>query len=120
MQTVRSDVNSLDCILDLPSIPNSGSGFSFGPGPGENDLRMDDYLLRSTQRLDVITERARRGESVDSDSRDWMLAQADFLAETLGNDTLEMGEEMRSNLLQFLLAIANLNEQIRHESSLSA
>ena|SRR5665213_625018 len=112
MQTDRGDLYLLECVMDSPSPA------SFGSGPGgtsnESDLRMDEYLLRCTQRLDVITERGRRGETMERDSRDWMLAQADFLAETLGNDSLELDETMRSNLLQFLMAIANLNEQIRH------
>jgi hypothetical protein len=31
---------------------------------------------------------------------------------------LELGDEMRADLLQFLLAVANLNEQIRHQASM--
>jgi hypothetical protein len=108
MQNIHSNICSQEQVLDLPWATG-------GSGP-----RMDEYLLRSTQRLDVITERASRGEIVDQDSRDWMLAQVDFLAESLGNESLKLDDEMRSNLLQFLLAIANLNEQIRHQASLSA
>jgi hypothetical protein len=46
-----------------------------------------------------------------------MLAQVDYIVETMGNDALEISDEMRSNMLQLLLAIANLNEQIRQGSS---
>ena len=55
---------------------------------------------------------------VDHNSREWMLAQVDFIIETIGNEDLEIGDEMRSNLLQLLLAIANLNEQIRSRTPL--
>lgn len=85
----------------------------------EGGLHLDNYLLKSTQKLDSITELLSRGEVVDPDTRDWMLAQVDFIVETVGNDGLELGDDLRSNLLQLLLAIANLNEQIRHQASLS-
>ncbi len=79
---------------------------------------LDDYLLKSTQELNAITGLVSRGEVVDRGSRDWMLEQVDFIVETIGNEGLELGDEMRSNLLQLLLAIANLNEQIRRQASL--
>ena len=47
-----------------------------------------------------------------------MLDQVDFIVEIIGNEDLELGDEMRSNLLQLLLGIANLNEQIRSQGSL--
>lgn len=81
--------------------------------------RLDQYLLESTQELKTITELATRGELVDHDSREWMLAQVDFIIETIGNEGLELKDEMRSDLLQLLLAIANLNEQIRCQNSLN-
>jgi hypothetical protein len=76
-------------------------------------LHLDNYLVESTQELNAITEIVDLGEMVDHNSREWMLAQVDFIIETIGNEDLEIGDEMRSNLLQLLLAIANLNEQIR-------
>jgi hypothetical protein len=81
--------------------------------------RLDDYLLTSTRTLNALTELAGRGEAIGPDSRDWMLAQVDFIVETIGNESLELGDEMRSNLLQLLLAIANLNEHVRHQASLN-
>jgi flagellar biosynthesis regulator FlaF len=47
-----------------------------------------------------------------------MLDQVDFLVETIGDESLQLSDEMRSNLLQFLLTIANLNEEIRHKAAL--
>jgi flagellar biosynthesis regulator FlaF len=43
----------------------------------------------------------------------------DFIVETIGNESPELSDELRSNLLQLLLAIANLNEQIRRQASLA-
>jgi hypothetical protein len=78
--------------------------------------RLDKYLLESTRELNAITELVSRREVVDPNSRGWMLAQVDFIIETIGSDALELSDEMRSDLLQLLLAIANLNEQIRSQA----
>ena len=86
---------------------------------GDGDPSLDDYLLNSTVELNTIAELVSRGEAVDRGSRDWILAQVDFIVETIGNESPELGDELRSNLLQLLLAIANLNEQIRRQASLA-
>ncbi len=106
MTTPSRNSYSQECVIDLHT------------GLGEGGPRLGKYLLESTQELDAITEQASRGEAVDRDSRDWMLAQVDFIVDTIGDESLELDEEMRSNLLQLLLSIANLNEQIRHQTSL--
>jgi hypothetical protein len=107
MQNLKQEEHSKTCVIDLPT------------GHGEDAIHLDDYLADSTQRLESITELASRGEEVDRDFRDWMLTQVDFIVETIGDESLELSDEMRSNLLQLLLAIANLNEQIRHQNALS-
>ena len=84
---------------------------------GEGGPQLDNYLQRSTQELDAITELVSRGEVVDRDSRDWMLSQVDIVVDTIGNEGLDLSDETRSNLLQLLLALANLNEQIRRQTS---
>jgi hypothetical protein len=83
----------------------------------ENGSSLESYLQKSTQELNEITEIAGRGEIVDRNSREWMLDQVDFIVETIGSESLELDDETRSNLLQLLLAIANLNEQIRSQAS---
>lgn len=94
-------------VIDLHTISNRGS------------KALDDYLLNSTHKLDVIAELVSKGQAVDFDSHSWMLAQVDFIVETIGDETLELSDEIRSNLLQLLLAVANLNEHIRHQASLN-
>jgi hypothetical protein len=85
----------------------------------ELDLLSDDYLSKSRQKLDAISALITQGETVDPDSHAWMLSQVDFIIDSIGNETLELGNDMRSDLLQLLLAIANLNEQIRHQAALA-
>ena len=93
------------CILEEPAHP-AGAGVDW-----------EDYIADSTQKLESIAEMSAQGEPVDFESRAWMLAQVDYIVETVGNDEIQMSDDMRSNMLQLLLAIANLNEQIRQESS---
>jgi len=106
MTTPGHNEYSQGCVIDSPT------GFEEG-GP-----RLDNYLFESTQKLGAITELVNRGDAVDSDSHVWMLAQVDFIVDTIGDESLELGDEMRSDLLQFLLAVANLNEQMRRQASL--
>src|ERR1700730_12871737 len=106
MTTPSRDSYPLGCVIDPRTSLEEGA------------LRLDDYFLKSTQELNAITELVSRGETVDRNSRDWMLDQVDFIVDTIGDDGLEMSDELRSNLLQLLLAIANLNEQIRCQASL--
>ena len=98
---------------------SQGSVIDLHTSFGEGAPALDNYLLQSRQQLHAITELANRGEVVDRDSRDWMLTQVDLIVETVGDEGLELDDDMRSNLLQLLLAIANLNEQIRSQASLN-
>lgn len=95
------------CTLELPVSLDAGG------------LRLNNYLLESTQKLDAITELVCQGEVADRNSRNWMLAQVDFIVETIGSEGLKLDDDLRSKLLQLLLEIANLNEHIRRQASLS-
>lgn len=86
------------------------------PSFDESRPRLDKYLEESTQELNTLTGLVSQGETIDHGSHDWMLAQVDFIVDTIGNESLELDNKMRSDLLQLLLAIANLNEQIRRQS----
>jgi hypothetical protein len=106
MTTPNRDGYSQGFVIDVPK--NSD----------ESGPRFVTYLQESRQRLRAIVDDFDRGEVVDHDSHSWMLAQVDFIVDLVGNDDLELGDEMRADLLQFLLAVANLNEQIRHQASM--
>ena len=107
MQTQYGKDLAGPCVLDVPTV--SGPGLP----------RLEDYVMKSTQKLDAISDRVGRSERIDRVSHDWMLSSVDFLVETMGDDSLEVADELRSNLLQLLLAIANLNERIRQQGLLS-
>jgi hypothetical protein len=103
MQISDDNLDFQDCVIDLPCSDI------------KNNLWMEEYLRQSNYRLGAITGRVNRGEKIDSDSHDWMLSQVDFIVESLGTESDELDDSLRSNLLQLILAIANLNEQIRSE-----
>jgi len=107
MTTTDREDFSKECVLDLDTALSTGS------------LELETYVEESTRRLDAIARLATRGELVDRESREWMLNQVDFIVETIGQEGLELDDELRSNLLQFLLSIANLNEHIRHQNALN-
>jgi hypothetical protein len=94
-----------------------GSIIELHAGQCEAGSNLHDYLLKSKQELDAISAFVSLGESVARESRDWMLAQADFIVEAVGDEKLELTDETRSELLQMLLAIASLNEQIRSHAA---
>lgn len=105
MRSYSEDTAPQPCVLEAPA------------GAADSGVQWEDYIADSTQRLESIAEMSAQGEAVDRDSRDWMLTQVDYIVGAVGGDAIEMSEDMRSNMLQLLLAIANLNEQIRHDSS---
>lgn len=86
--------------------------------PNQDRRNLDEYLLESGQRLEAITKKVSQGEIVGHEMHDWMLEQVDFIVEAVGDESLGLEDDTRSNLLQLLLAVANLNEQIRQQASL--
>jgi ribosome assembly protein YihI (activator of Der GTPase) len=105
MTTSCRDGSSQSCVFE-PQASLQG-----------DNARLQNYLQESTQELNVVSERVNRGETVDHESRDWILTQVNFIVDTMGNEGLEIGDELRSDLLQLLLAFANLNEQIRRQTA---
>src|SRR5271169_1995438 len=107
MQTLANNDGTEEYVIDQQV---------FSAKDGE---QMEEYLLNSAKMLEAITERANRGETIDRDSHNWMLQQVDIVVGSLGSETSEISDEIRSNLLQFVLAIANVNEQIRQRATLN-
>jgi hypothetical protein len=103
MRISDDSAKCLDLVKDLPSSCI------------KNNLWMEEYLRQSTNRLEAITQQIHRGEKIDCDSRVWMLNQIGFIIESLGNDPAESGNSLRSSLLQFILAIAHLDQRIRNQ-----
>jgi hypothetical protein len=107
MQTLANNNGSHEYVIDLRTVSAEGG------------RQMEEYLHNSASMLEAITERVNRGETIDKGSHDWMLEQVDIVVESLSCETLELSDEIHSDLLQFVLAIANVNEQIRHQASLN-
>src|SRR5215470_5116761 len=87
------------------------------PSLDESKRNLDEYIEEASQRLAIITNRVQREEGVDWESRNWLLSQVEFVVDTIGDEKLQLTEDLQSKLLQLLLAIANLNEEVRRQES---
>jgi hypothetical protein len=105
MKTLIRTCRSQDCQVEVPE--------AFGDG----SLCLQHYLAEATLRLDAAKNRFSGGLGVDGDELDWLLAQVDFVVETIGDDNLTLDQDQRSELLELLLGIANLNECLHHSSA---
>lgn len=97
--------DTLDCAVELR------------PARQQSGLALDKYIADANQRLVVISNRVRQEEQVDWEARNWLLSQVEFVVDTLGDEKLQLNEDLQSRLLQLLLAIANLNEEVRRQES---
>lgn len=104
MKTLIRTCTFQDCQTEVPE--------AFGDG----SLCLQHYVAEATLRLDVAKDRFSGGLGVEGDALDWLLAQVDFVVETIGDDNLVLDDFQRSELLELLLGIANLNECIHHSS----
>jgi hypothetical protein len=107
MTTPSHSSQSQICTIEAPSVSQVGG------------LSLDHYLREANQKVDEIAGCLRHGEPVPPETRDWMLAQVEFVVDVIGAENMELDQEMRSRLLELLLSIANLNEHIRAETSRS-
>lgn len=97
--------NTQDCAVELR------------PAPRESQLDLDQYIADATQKLTITSNRVNLGEQVDWETRSWLLSQVEFVVDTIGDEKLQLSEDLQSRLLQLLLAIANLNEEVRRQES---
>lgn len=81
---------------------------------GDHSLCLEHYVAEATQRLDAAKDSFCAGRGVDRETFDWLLAQVDYIVDTIGGETLTLSDDQRSKLLELLLGIANLNECIHH------
>ena len=85
------------------------------PGVLEKEgLCLSHYLEEAFRKLGTATEDSQRGQDVDYDAMDWLLAQVDFVVEWLAEEDTDLDSDQRSQLLELLLGVANLNEYVRH------
>jgi hypothetical protein len=101
MTTPSQTCHSRGCKIEVPQ--------NFG----ERGLCLEHFLAEATKRLDAATQCFRLGKGIDNQALDWLLLQVDFVVETMSDETVALNEDQHSNLLELLLAIANLNEHVR-------
>jgi hypothetical protein len=105
MNTLIHTCRSQDCHAEVPE--------AFGDGT----ICLQHYVAEATYRLETAKNRFGSGLGVDGEALDWLLAQVDFVVETIGSDNLTLDDFQRSELLELLLGVANLNECIHHSSA---
>lgn len=84
---------------------------------GDSGFCLEHYVADASQKLNAAKDNFGGGRSIDGQNLDWLLAQVDFVVETMGNEALTLGDRQHSILLDLLLGIANLNEQIRRTTA---
>ncbi|MBZ5641244.1 MAG: hypothetical protein LAO19_00645 [Acidobacteriia bacterium] len=105
MKTLIRTCGFPDCKTEVPE------------GFGDGSLCLQHYVAEATLKLETAKNRFSSGLGVDGASMDWLLAQVDFIVETIGNEDLVLDDFQRSELLELLLGIANLNECIHHSDA---
>lgn len=78
-------------------------------------LCLEHYIEQTFRKLDLVTDYSRSGQSVDSSTLEWLVAQVDCIVETVGSVNTAVDPERHSRLLELLLAMANLHEHAVHQ-----
>jgi hypothetical protein len=81
-------------------------------------LCLNHYLEEAFHRLAVAARDFHNGRDVDDQTMGWLLAQVDFAVESLAQEDTNWDSDQRSQLLELVLGVANLNEYVRHSAVL--
>ena len=76
------------------------------------------YLEKAFHKLATATLDVQCGRDLDDDTMEWLLAQVDFVVESLAEEDASWDADQRSKMLELLLGVANLNEYVRHSKTL--
>jgi hypothetical protein len=96
---------------------SAGCHSELAEGFADLGLCPSHYLAQARERLGKASDRLKCGSSVDRTSLEWLLDQVDFIVDLIGTDPQGLTDDQRSEFLQLLLAVANLNEEIRQKSA---
>ncbi len=77
---------------------------------------LDHYVEQAFKRLHTALELCHQGRPVDRRTLDWLLAAADFVAQSLCQNGRGHTTAQRDKLLELLLGLTNLQEYLRHHS----
>jgi hypothetical protein len=80
-------------------------------------LCLDHFLDRSFTRADHALETCHRGDMIDRETLDWLLADAHVTLNALSESAVARDLTRQSRILELLLCIANLNDYISHHWS---
>jgi len=77
---------------------------------------LDHYVDQAFFRLRAAFELCHKGGAVDARTLDWLFADAEFAAQSLSQKDFTPSPAQRVRVLELLLALANLQEYLRHHS----
>ena len=84
------------------------------PSLTAEQLCLDHFLDEAFARTDQALERSRAGQSIDSLSLEWLLADALTIVNSLDDEPTERSADQRDRMLELLLILANLHEYVAH------
>ena len=99
----------------LRSCRVADCGQGVPPALAREGLCLDHYLEQAFTRLRGAFERCHTGQPLDPRTLDWLLAHADYAAQSLAQGG-GSNPAQRVKLLELLLELANLQEYLRHHS----
>ncbi len=79
-------------------------------------LCLDHFIEQAFARVRAALELCQQCKPVDRHVLDWLLADADFAAQSLALNGRAQTPTQRARLLELLLSLANLQEYLRHHS----
>lgn len=100
----------------LRSCWQTGCGQAVLSALAQEGLCLDHYTEQAFLRLRAALELCHQGRPLDPHLLDWLLADADFAAQSLSQKAQAHTPEQRAKLLELLLSLANLLEYLRHHS----
>ncbi len=77
-------------------------------------LCLDHFLDEAFARTDQALERCRAGQTIDSLSLEWLLADSLTIVNNLDDEPIERNADQRDRMLELLLILANLHEYAAH------
>ena len=86
------------------------------PSLAQEVLCLDHYVEQAQTRLKAALELCQQGRPVDPRMLDWLLADADFILQSLAQDNGSYAAPQREKLLELFLCFANLQEYLRHHA----
>jgi hypothetical protein len=79
-------------------------------------LCLDHFLDEAFLRTDDALQNCRRGHPVDSQTLEWLLADALAVVKNLEEAAEQPNPNQRERMLELLLILANLHEYVAHHS----